>query len=203
MGQSLHNRAPLGIALPPLLFSLLLSHHHPDVVSGGAGTGAGAGPELGLRTLEAFDPAAATSIKNVASLPKDQLRSMLEMEGLPDSTTAEQYVRHAVQDLLVGQVAWQAEALAAGFFSAVDAQLLHAWGLGPEALAVAVGGTAAAGSSGDFDVRKVGGGDGRGCLLALTWATLVASIASSGSSSGAGQSPPYLLADLLTDYSVP
>ncbi|EFJ42551.1 hypothetical protein VOLCADRAFT_107185 [Volvox carteri f. nagariensis] len=143
LGQSLLNRAPLGLPLPAVLFRAVLEGHGTDCGSGGGGFL----PSLDM--LSEFDPDAAAGVRNVASLPADQLRSMLELEGLPLDWSAELYTQHAVRRILRDDVAWQSEALASGFFAAVDRKLLRAWQLRPAALAVLVaGGTAAGGGAG-------------------------------------------------------
>jgi hypothetical protein len=113
-----------------------------------------------LAALEAFDPGAAAGVRNAAALPDSQFKGVLEMEGLPASTTRQQYTAHAVQQLLVEGTAWQTAALAKGWWAAVDPSVLEAWSLGPFALAVAVGGSIAAAGvggagGGDFKVREV------------------------------------------------
>eukprot|EP00198_Chlamydomonas_reinhardtii_P004774 XP_001694110.1 ubiquitin-protein ligase [Chlamydomonas reinhardtii] len=100
----------------------------------------GAGFQPTLEMLSEFDPDAANAVRNVAGLPKDQLAGMLELEGLPGGWSAEQYTAHAVAQVLRDGVAWQAGAVAAGLFAAVDRRLLRAWQLGPQALAGLVSG---------------------------------------------------------------
>ncbi|PNG99405.1 putative E3 ubiquitin-protein ligase, partial [Tetrabaena socialis] len=128
MGQSLLNRAPLGLPLPPALFQQLLE-----------------GPDFRptLETLAEFDPDAALGVRNVASLPPEQLRGMLELEGLPADWSADRYIKRAVLQVLRDDIAWQSAALAAGFFAAVDRRLMRQWQLGPAALAALAGGGAA------------------------------------------------------------
>lgn len=126
MGQCLLNRAPLGLPFPPVLFRMLLE---------------GDSFKPTLDTLAEFDPDAATSVRNVASLPADQLSSMLDLEGLPPGWTAAQYTDHAVRQVLYDSVKWQAAAVAVGFFGALDRRLLRAWQLGPAALAALVDGS--------------------------------------------------------------
>ncbi|KAL6754666.1 hypothetical protein V8C86DRAFT_315351 [Haematococcus lacustris] len=144
MGQALLCRASLGLPLPPLLFLQLL---HP---------GGPAAWQPSLSHLSTFDPDTAASLRSVASLPPAQLADLLELEGLPSSTTAQQYMQHSLHELLVAGVAWQAGALAHGWWQAVDRQLLGDWGLDPAGLALAVGGLRPGGAveaGGKLDVR--------------------------------------------------
>ncbi|GLC34838.1 hypothetical protein PLESTM_000245500 [Pleodorina starrii] len=139
LGQSLLNRAPLGLPLPPVLFRALLETNGTDCGSGGGGF------QPSLDTLAEFDPDAAAGVRNVASLPPGQLRDMLELEGLPTEWTAERYTAHAVRRILREDVAWQSESLGRGFFAAVDRRLLRAWQMGPAALAALAAGGGAGG----------------------------------------------------------
>jgi hypothetical protein len=79
LGQGLYNRSPLGLRLPPVLFQAVLDSP--------AGGGRGFAPSLEL--LASFDPDAAAAVRNVASLPPEQLAGMLEMEGLPRGMSAQ------------------------------------------------------------------------------------------------------------------
>ncbi|KAG2486509.1 hypothetical protein HYH03_014811 [Edaphochlamys debaryana] len=142
LGQCLLNRAPLGVSLPAVLFRGLLEGHGAPSGHGGADSGGAGGFQPTLETLADFDPDAAAGIRNVASLPPDQLSAMLELEGLPQDWSAERYTQHAVAEVLRDGVAWQSAAVAAGFFAAVDRRLLRAWQLGPAALSVLVAGGA-------------------------------------------------------------
>ncbi|KXZ53241.1 hypothetical protein GPECTOR_7g1135 [Gonium pectorale] len=141
LGQSLLNRAPLGLRLPPVLFQALLE--------GAPGSDGAGGFQPTLEVLADFDPDAAASVRNAAALPQDQLAAVLELDGLPSTWTSEQYVRHSVAQILRDGVAWQSAALAAGFFAALDRRLLRAWQLGPAALAALVAGGGATGGAGD------------------------------------------------------
>jgi hypothetical protein len=68
-----------------------------------------------LAVLEQHDPQAAQGIKSVLALPTQQYRQLLEVEELPTTTSRQQYVAHAVRQLLVNDVAWQLEAVQQGF----------------------------------------------------------------------------------------
>lgn len=139
MGQCVVNRAPLGLLFPPVLFKPLLQG---DAFS------------PSMADLAAFDPAAAASVRQVAGLPPAQLAAMLEMESLPTTLSAEQYMRHAARQLLVDDVEWQCQALAAGFFSAMDRKALRAWAIGAAALSdLVMGGSADGGDA--VDVRHL------------------------------------------------
>ncbi|KAG2446496.1 hypothetical protein HYH02_008487 [Chlamydomonas schloesseri] len=177
MGQSLLNRAPLGLPLPPVLFRGLLegaAAHGADANSTAAAT---SGFQPTLEMLAEFDPDAANAVRNVAGLPKDQLAGMLELEGLPGGWSAEQYTAHAVAQVLRDGVAWQAGAVAAGFFAAVDRRLLRAWQLGPQALAGLVSGMGGGAAPEDLstlfrvalDEELVGPS---ACLVEMLWQVL-------------------------------
>ncbi|KAG2433893.1 hypothetical protein HXX76_008246 [Chlamydomonas incerta] len=185
MGQSLLNRAPLGLPLPAVLFRGLLeggtSHgaHGADATSA-ASAAATSGFQPTLEMLSEFDPDAANAVRNVAALPKDQLAGMLELEGLPGGWSAEQYTAHAVAQVLRDGVAWQAGAVAAGFFAAVDRRLLRSWQLGPQALAGLVSGVSGGADGGApedlstlfrvaLDEELVGPS---ACLVEMLWAVL-------------------------------
>ena len=148
IGQSLLNRAPLGVSLAPVLLQQLLHDVGSDGGSGGGGFRAD------LDTLAAFDPEAAASLRNLSSLPKDQLREMMKVEGLPTGTTVEQYVARAAKELLVDSVEWHAREVAAGFRLAVDPRVMRAWCLDAAALAAALGDGSGGGGEQDVDVRK-------------------------------------------------
>eukprot|EP00798_Chlamydomonas_sp_ICE-L_P021531 gene21531-28521_t len=140
-GQGIVNRAPLGLSLPSVLFQAMLEG---DAFS----------PTLDL--LKEFDPDAAASITQVISLPKDQLQSMMEMEDLPISTTAAQYMVHATKQILVEAVDWQSSAFRSGFLSALDRKLLSDNCLGPQELSAVVAGGAALSAAGDLpDFQKL------------------------------------------------
>ncbi|GIL74172.1 hypothetical protein Vretimale_4802 [Volvox reticuliferus] len=149
LGQSLLNRAPVGLPLPPVLFRALLEGTGTDCGSGGSGF------VPTMEMLAEFDPDAATGINNVAALPSDQLRGMLELEGLPADWSAEKYAQYAVTRILRDEVAWQSEALASGFFAAVDRRLLRLWQIGPTALAVLAAGSCATVSEPPSDLSSM------------------------------------------------
>ncbi|GAX79078.1 hypothetical protein CEUSTIGMA_g6518.t1 [Chlamydomonas eustigma] len=141
IGQSFLNKAPLGISLAPALL-------HQVLLPGGL-----AAYRPGLEALEQFDPEAAASIRSVANLPRDQLKAMMAVEGLPGSTTAEQYIAHAVRMLLVEAVEWQARSLAAGFSLTLDPKVLRSWSLDAEALAAVLDDGSGMNRS-DIDIQK-------------------------------------------------
>lgn len=128
LGQCVLNRAPLGLRLPAILFKMLSE---------------GAAFTPTLEQLEEYDPAAAQSIKQVANLPADQLRGLVEMEGLPRNTNAEAYTAHALRALLVHAVAWQMDALRQGFAATLDRRALSVWQMGAAELSQLVEGAAA------------------------------------------------------------
>ncbi|GIL54422.1 hypothetical protein Vafri_9959 [Volvox africanus] len=149
LGQSLLNRAPVGLPFPPVLFRALLEGTGTDCGSGGSGFV----PTMDM--LAEFDPDAAAGVNKVAALPSDQLRDMLELEGLPADWSAEKYTQYAVSRILRDEVAWQSEALASGFFAAVDRRLLRLWQVGPTALAVLAAGTCTAAGEPPSDLSSL------------------------------------------------
>jgi hypothetical protein len=97
-----------------------------------------------LATLQQHDPEAAEGLQAVLQLPQQQYQQLLEVEGRPGSTTRQQYIDLALQQLLVEDVAWQLEALQQGFFTVLDRQV-GAWvaaALQPGRLGCSINGTA-------------------------------------------------------------
>jgi hypothetical protein len=78
---------------------------------------------------------------------------MMAVEGMPESTTAEQYIAHAVRALLVEGVEWQARSVAAGFSLTLDPKVLRSWCLDAEALA-AVLDDGSGWNMSDMDIQK-------------------------------------------------
>ncbi len=142
IAQSLLNKAPLGIPLAPALLKQLLLPGGIDDF------------RPGLDALEAFDPQAAAAVRQVSALPPKDLKDMMQAEGLPAGTTAEQYAAHSARSILVDAVEWQARALASGFRVALDPKVLRAWCVDELALA-AVLDDGGSGALEDFDVRRV------------------------------------------------
>lgn len=142
LGQALHNRAQVSLRLPAALCAQLLPgcKQHSTY-------------EPTLKDLEEFDPAAARSIRAAAALPPKEWRAMLELEELPRKLTHEQYVARSVRSVLVRSVAWQVEALRAGFAAAVDAQAMIDMRFSGEELAEALCGASAADVEA-LDLRK-------------------------------------------------
>lgn len=141
MGQSIINKAPLEVPLAPVMLRMLLEGldaFAPD-----------------LETLESFDPDAASSLRNVAALPRDQLRGMMEIEGLALDTTAEQYIQRSVLSLLMESVQWQAQALIAGFRSAINVQVLQTWCIDANTLAMVLNEGGDTSDTTDIDIRKI------------------------------------------------
>ena len=98
-----------------------------------------------LDDLQRHDPAAAAAVRRALDLPAPQLAALAELEGLPPSTGGDGYAAAATARLLVGDVAWQHAALAAGFRAAAPPPAaLRACCLGGAALADAVCGAAGA-----------------------------------------------------------
>jgi hypothetical protein len=59
----------------------------------------------------------------VLKLPAQQYQQLLEVEQLPASTSRQQYVAHAVRQLLVTDVQWQLEAVRQGFAAGTSLQV--------------------------------------------------------------------------------
>jgi hypothetical protein len=94
-----------------------------------------------------LDPPAAAAITKAGAASRSDLAALLALEGLPSSMSAEGYVEHAVRQLLVESVTWQAAAMAAGFQAAVDAAQCDAVAcVGPAELAVALSGSDSTGN---------------------------------------------------------
>lgn len=72
-----------------------------------------------MQILQQHDPDAAAALQNTEQLSNQGYKGLLEAEGLPSTTTREQYMQQAVQHLLVDDVQWQYNALEAGFYAAV------------------------------------------------------------------------------------
>lgn len=77
--------------------------------------------------LETFDPDAATSLQRVSGLSHEAFLELLALEGAAGCSTRQEYEALALRRLLVEAVAWQADALAAGFWSVVTPQELRRW----------------------------------------------------------------------------
>lgn len=105
--------------------------------------------------LQQHDPDAAASLRSVLSLPRSQYVQLLQLEQLPSGMRRQQYVQHAVQQLLVSGVAWQLQALRAGFSAASDVEVLSMCRLDGASLSAALCGCGAEGPSAAFRVQKV------------------------------------------------
>jgi hypothetical protein len=77
--------------------------------------------------LETFDPDAAASLQRVSGLSHAAFLELLALEGAAGCSTRQEYEALAVRRLLVEAVAWQADALAAGFWSVLAPQELRRW----------------------------------------------------------------------------
>lgn len=75
--------------------------------------------------LQQHDPEAAQGLQAVLQLPQQQYQQLLQVEGRPGSTSKQQYIGLALQQLLVEDVRWQLEALQQGFFTVLDRQVRH------------------------------------------------------------------------------
>ena len=62
--------------------------------------------------MEAFDPEAAQALRKVYDMSGQDLSALLEVEGLPSTTTREAYVQQAVQRICVAEVEWQSASFA-------------------------------------------------------------------------------------------
>jgi hypothetical protein len=141
MGQAVCNHCTLGVALPPVLFELLLDG--PDKY------------QPSLAALRGFDPELAQAIDNTRRLPDSDFQAMLELEGMAASTSRDGYVQQAVDDALRGGVMWQLREMHAGLRLALDPQLMHDWAVTASDLAAMVGGADEATADGPVAVREV------------------------------------------------
>ncbi|KAL3154788.1 hypothetical protein ABBQ38_011331 [Trebouxia sp. C0009 RCD-2024] len=117
-GQALHNRAPLGIPLAPLLWQ-----------------------KATLQTLQDFDPVMGQTLRRVLQSGGPDLAALLQLEGLSQGTSAEAYVQAAVQQICVEDVVWQFTSFAQGFCAAVSLDLLQRYLVTPIDLAEMVSGS--------------------------------------------------------------
>ena len=137
--QAVLNRCVLGVALHPMVFA---------PVAGDRVT-----QKLSLATLEGFDPEAADNLRKVSKLPQKTFAELLEVEGLGKMGRNE-YIRHAVQELLEERIEWQSAAWAGGFRAAIGAEDCRQAQCGIEDLATIVAG-AAAQASRDLELPEV------------------------------------------------
>lgn len=140
--QALASRAPLCLPLPDVLFERLCR-------------GASFAPSL--EALAEFDAAAAGAVRAAAALDAPTFAALLEAEGLPASTSRQGFAAKAARAALVDGVAWQFDALAAGFARGADRAALLRWRLTPADLAELVGGEggAAAGATAELVARSM------------------------------------------------
>lgn len=80
-------------------------------------------PQPTLDLLQQHDPDSAASIRSVLKLPSAQYQQLLEVEQLPSSMSRQQYVAHAVRQLLVADVQWQLKAVRQGFAAGTSTQV--------------------------------------------------------------------------------
>jgi hypothetical protein len=59
----------------------------------------------------------------VLKLPAESYQQLLEVEQLPTNTNKQQYVAHAVRQLLVDGVLWQLTAVRQGFAAGTNVQV--------------------------------------------------------------------------------
>ena len=137
--QAVLNRCVLGVALHPMVFARVAG----DRVT----------QKLSLATLEGFDPEAADNLRKVSKLPQKTFAELLEVEGLGKMGRNE-YIRHAVQELLEERIEWQSAAWAGGFRAAIGAEDCRQAQCGIEDLATIVAG-AAAQASRDLELPEV------------------------------------------------
>lgn len=76
-----------------------------------------------LDLLQQHDPDAAASIRSVLKLPAESFQQLLEVEQLPHDTSKQQYMAHAVRQLLVDSVWWQLAAVRQGFAAGTSVQV--------------------------------------------------------------------------------
>ena len=156
VGQTMCNRSPLQVSLPPLLFRCLLA---AAVSPPGSPP-----PAASLALLKEFDPAAANNLAGIATLKPADFAAMCELDGLePAATSRDAYVHQAADRLLYGGdeaggepgVRWQLRALAEGFEHAVPRATLSAMHFSAPQLAHAICGLpqSTEGPSADFSIR--------------------------------------------------
>lgn len=145
--QALASRAPLCLPLPDVLFERLCR-------------GASFAPSL--EALAEFDAAAAGAVRAAAALDTPTFAALLEAERMPATTSRREFAAAAARAALVDGVAWQFDALAAGFARGADRAALLRWRLSPSDLAELVGGegSAAAGATAELVAKSMGGGGG-------------------------------------------
>ena len=140
--QALASRAPLCLPLPDVLFERLCR---------------GAAFSPSLEALAEFDAAAAGAVRAAAALDSPTFAALLEAERMPATTSRREFAARAARAALVDGVAWQFDALAAGFAKGADRAALLRWRLTPSDLAELVGGEggAAAGATAELLARSM------------------------------------------------
>lgn len=124
-GAALVNRCELMIRLPRIFFTLLLGHG-AVLASAGVPVGDDLASQDGWRPvkphdtdLKHFDEELHTTAVAMAELDQESLAQILETEELPDTMTAADYVKHMIKTLVVDSVAWQVDAVRAGFIGCI------------------------------------------------------------------------------------
>lgn len=112
LAQAVCNRASLGVPLAEVLFTKLIesSSFSPT-----------------LAVLQEFDPEAAAGLTKVMDMSPAEIESLCELEGIEAGSTAQEYVQHSVNQILIENVEWQSEALASGWALGLDVQDLAQW----------------------------------------------------------------------------
>ena len=110
-----------------------------------------------LEALAEFDAAAAGAVRAAAALDGPTFAALLEAERMPPTTSRREFAAAAARAALVDGVAWQFDALAAGFARGTDRAALLRWRLTPSDLAELVGGEggAAAGATAELVAQSM------------------------------------------------
>eukprot|EP00891_Asterochloris_glomerata_P002113 jgi/Astpho2/2113/Aster-x1040 len=112
LGQMLHNRTSFPLVTSSVVTEKLIL---------------GSQFEANIDVLKRHDPVAAQSLLHTQKLPPSQFDALMELQNQPAGTSREDFVRQAVQQLLVWEVDWQCASLEQGFWSAISQDLLRSW----------------------------------------------------------------------------
>ena len=144
LGLSLHNRCPVGVALPALALDVLVNG--PGVVAA-----------LSVPQLRDFDPALAEGVAGTLALGREDLAAVLSMEDLDPGTTAEEYVAQSLASQLLPGGEALVGAAGAALVSALGGEAglgrLGEWSVVCSDLARVAGGEGPLESE-DFDFRE-------------------------------------------------
>lgn len=151
------NRSQLAFRLPPVFFRQLLAK---EISPNGAAQDT-PGPLSDWDTFTAkvddlrnLDPSLLAMAQKIAAMSDDDYKAILELEGMPSSTTRDKYIRGVATELVVGSVQWQMDAIRAGFRAALNdnsMSVLKSWETNAEDLCSVVCGVEW-GVDEDFDI---------------------------------------------------